>query len=111
MRLNQRDGNRDIPKDYILQRQTVNTEAATHLTPNTYLFTERDLPGHENNMVVFGEARSALYESVKREARKRERGKRWEPYVRRTIPSMCVGYCARELMLMFRQSKLALPGE
>ena len=39
-------------------------------------------------MITFGEARSALYESMKREAKKKERKKKWEPYVRKTVPSM-----------------------
>lgn len=88
MRLNEREDNRDIPKDYTLQRQTLNTENVSHSTQNTYLFTEKDIPGHESRMVVFGEARSALYESMKRDARKKERKKKWEPYVRKTVPSM-----------------------
>ncbi|KAF7118607.1 hypothetical protein CNMCM5793_008145 [Aspergillus hiratsukae] len=88
IRLNEREDNRDIPKDYILQRQTINTGNVTsHATQNTYLFTEKDIPGHENRMVVFGEARSALYEAMKRDARKKERRKKWEPYVRRTVPT------------------------
>lgn len=90
LRINGRDDNREIPKDYLLQRQTITAENVSHLTQNTYLFTERDIPGHENRMVVFGEARSALYESMKREMKKKERKKKWEPYVRKTVPSM---YC------------------
>ncbi|PYH97828.1 transcription initiation factor iif, beta subunit [Aspergillus ellipticus CBS 707.79] len=86
LRLNEREDNREIPKDYLLQRQTITAENVSHLTQNTYLFTERDLPGHENRMVVFGEARSALYESMKREMKKKERKKKWEPYVRKTVP-------------------------
>ena len=89
MRINEREENHDIPKDYLLQRQTVNTEqVSSHSTQNTYLFTEKDIPGHENRMITFGEARSALYESMKREAKKKERKKKWEPYVRKTVPSM-----------------------
>ncbi|OJJ98239.1 hypothetical protein ASPACDRAFT_122029 [Aspergillus aculeatus ATCC 16872] len=86
LRIPERDDNREIPKDYILQRQTINTEITSHSTQNTYLFTERDIPGQENRMVVFGEARSALYESMKREMKKKERKKKWEPYVRKTVP-------------------------
>ncbi|KAE8352008.1 transcription initiation factor IIF, beta subunit-domain-containing protein [Aspergillus coremiiformis] len=86
LRINEREENREIPKDYLLQRQTINAENVSHSTQNTYLFTERDLPGHENRMITFGEARSALYESMKRDARKKERKKRWEPYVRKTVP-------------------------
>ncbi|KAL4889318.1 transcription initiation factor IIF, beta subunit-domain-containing protein [Aspergillus ambiguus] len=86
LRLNEREDNQDLPKDYLLQRQTINNENISHSTQNTYVFTEKDVPGHENRMVVFGEARSALYESMKRDARKKERRKKWEPYVRKTVP-------------------------
>ena len=58
------------------------------MTQNTYVFTEKDIPGAENRMATFGETRSALYEAMKRDARRREQGKRWEPYVRKTVPSM-----------------------
>lgn len=88
MRLNDQEENRDIPKDYILARQTVNAENLLHMTQNTFVFTEKDIPGHENRMVTFGETRSALYESMKRDARRKERKKKWEPYVRKTVPSM-----------------------
>lgn len=88
MRLNDREENRDIPKDYILQRQTINTENLTHMTQNTHMFTEKDIPGQDNRMITFGETRSALYESMKRDARRKEQKKRWEPYVRKTVPSM-----------------------
>ncbi|KAL2831757.1 transcription initiation factor IIF, beta subunit-domain-containing protein [Aspergillus cavernicola] len=86
LRLNEREENRDIPKDYVLARQTVNTENLVHMTQNTFLFTEKEVPGHGNRMISFGEARSALYESMKREARRKERKQKWEPYVRKTIP-------------------------
>ncbi|KAJ5118110.1 Transcription initiation factor IIF beta subunit [Penicillium atrosanguineum] len=86
LRLHDRPDNQDIPKDYILQQQTINTVNASHMTQNTYLFTEKDIPGAENRMATFGENRSALYEAMKREARRREQGKKWEPYVRKTVP-------------------------
>ncbi|KAL3465273.1 transcription initiation factor IIF, beta subunit-domain-containing protein [Aspergillus heterothallicus] len=86
LRINEREDNREIPKDYILKRQTINSDNLTHMTQNTFLFTEKDIPGHENRMGTFGEARSALYESMKRDARKKERKKKWEPYVRKTVP-------------------------
>lgn len=86
LRLTESEENRDIPKDYILSRQTLNSENLLHMTQNTYLFTEKDIPGYENRMVTFGEARSALYESMKRDARRKERKKKWEPYIRKTIP-------------------------
>ncbi|KAJ5899963.1 transcription initiation factor iif beta subunit [Penicillium taxi] len=86
LRIHARPDNEDIPKDYILQQQTVNSTNASHMTQNTYLFTEKDVPGAENRMAVFGETRSALYEAMKRDARRREQGKKWEPYVRKTVP-------------------------
>ncbi|KAI3076350.1 hypothetical protein CBS147339_5184 [Penicillium roqueforti] len=87
LRLHDRPDNREIPKDYTLQRQTVDPSGTgSHLTHNTYIFTEKDIPGVENRMATFGETRSVLYEAQKREAKRREQGKRWEPYVRKTIP-------------------------
>ncbi|KAL5336832.1 transcription initiation factor IIF, beta subunit-domain-containing protein [Aspergillus crustosus] len=98
LRLNETQENREIPKDYIMARQTVNAENLLHMTQNTYLFTEKEIPGHENRMVTFGETRSALYESMKREARRKERKKKWEPYVRKTIPKQTalVGHVKEE---------------
>lgn len=90
MRLHERPDNKDVPKDYTLQRQTVTAPNASHITKNTYVFTEKDLPGSENRMVMLGEARSSLYESMKRDAKKRDRKKRWEPYIRKTIPSTSI---------------------
>jgi transcription initiation factor TFIIF subunit beta len=85
LRLHDRPDNREIPKDYTLQRQTVDPSGTgSHLTHNTYVFTEKDIPGVENRMATFGEMRSVLYEAQKREAKRREQGKRWEPYVRNT---------------------------
>lgn len=83
LRLHDRPDNKDIPKDYTLQRQVI---AASNSAQNTYVFTEKDLPGSENRMVVFGEARSSLYEAMKRDARKKDRKKKWEPYIRKTVP-------------------------
>ncbi|KAI9374373.1 transcription initiation factor IIF, beta subunit-domain-containing protein [Aspergillus egyptiacus] len=98
LRINEQEDNRDIPKDYILSRQTINAENLTHMTQNTFLFTEKDIPGHENRMVTFGEARSALYESMKRDARRKERKKKWEPYIRKTVPKQTalVGHVKEE---------------
>lgn len=88
MRLHERPDNKDIPKDYNLKRQNVTPDNQSYSVQNSYIFTEKDLPGYENRVnLLFGEARSALYESMKREARKKDRKKKWEPYVRRTIPS------------------------
>ncbi|KAJ5183763.1 hypothetical protein N7492_001379 [Penicillium capsulatum] len=86
LRLHDRSDNQDIPKDYTLQKSTVNSEKASHMTQNTYVFTEKDIPGADKGMAVFGEGRSVLYEHTKREARRREQGKKWEPYVRKTVP-------------------------
>ncbi|KAL1988997.1 hypothetical protein VTN96DRAFT_5760 [Rasamsonia emersonii] len=87
LRLNEHPGNKDIPKDYILKRQNVNPDNTSYPVQNSYIFTEKDLPGYKNRVdVLFGEARSMLYESMKREARKKTHKKKWEPYVRKTIP-------------------------
>lgn len=86
--MNEQLENKDIPKDYILKRQNVNANNASFAIQNSFIFSEKDLPGYKNRVdVVFGEARSMLYESVKREARKKSLKKKWEPYVRKTIPS------------------------
>ena len=87
LRLHKREGNEDIPKDYTLQKQSMSTNAA-HMTQNTFVFTEKDIPGAENRLASFGEKRSALYEAMKRDARRRQQGKKWEPYVRKTVPSV-----------------------
>jgi transcription initiation factor TFIIF subunit beta len=88
LRLNEHPRSKDIPKDYTLKRQNVSADSTSFAVQNSFIFTERDLPGHKNRVdVVFGEARSLLYESIKREARKKSLKKKWEPYVRRTIPS------------------------
>lgn len=87
MRIHDRPDNREIPKDYTLQQQTITSENTSHITPNTYIFTEKDIAAGDSRVAVFGEARSALYEAMKRDARKRDRRKKWEPYVRKTIPS------------------------
>lgn len=86
LRLHQRPDNQNIPKDYILQQQTVTSEKASHITQNTYVFSEKDVPGADVRAAAFGETRSALYENNKREMRRREQGKKWEPYVRKTVP-------------------------
>ncbi|KAJ5328833.1 Transcription initiation factor IIF beta subunit [Penicillium brevicompactum] len=87
LRLHDRPDNKDVPKDYVLSKQVADPSGAgSHHTHNTFLFTEKDIPGVENRMASFGETRSVLYESQKREAKRREQGKRWEPYVRKTIP-------------------------
>ncbi|KAJ5766196.1 uncharacterized protein N7511_003812 [Penicillium nucicola] len=86
LRLHERPDNQDIPKDYTLQRQTLNAATASHLTHNTYVFTEKDVPGAENRMIDFGGPRSVLYESQKREERRKDQGKAHQPWQRKTIP-------------------------
>jgi transcription initiation factor TFIIF subunit beta len=87
LRLDAQPENQDLPKDYVLKRQNVNADNTSFAVQNSYVFTERDIPGHKNRLdVLFGEARSALYESMKREAKKKAQKKKWEPYVRKTIP-------------------------
>lgn len=84
----ERPDNKNIPKDYILRRQNVNANNSSFTVQNSFIFSEKDLPGYKNRVdVLFGEARSMLYESMKREARKQSYKKKWEPYTRKTIPS------------------------
>lgn len=97
LRLHERPDNQDIPKDYILQQPPPSSHTS-HTNQNTYVFTEKDIPGAAKGTAVFGETRSALYEASKREARRKEQGKKWEPYVRKTIPSM---YLLRDGCLSF----------
>ncbi|EPS31499.1 hypothetical protein POX_h09782 [Penicillium oxalicum] len=101
LRLHRREGNEDIPKDYTLQKQSMSTNAA-HMTQNTFVFTEKDIPGAENRLATFGEKRSALYESMKRDARRKQQGKKWEPYVRKTVPKQTalVGQVNEEFNLL-----------
>jgi transcription initiation factor TFIIF subunit beta len=98
LRLDAQPENQDLPKDYVLKRQNVNADNTSFAVQNSYVFTERDIPGHKNRLdVLFGEARSALYESMKREAKKKAQKKKWEPYVRKTIPSMCSTFSSEEI--------------
>ncbi|KAJ5355064.1 uncharacterized protein N7496_012276 [Penicillium cataractarum] len=101
LRIHKREGNEDIPKDYTLQKQSMSTNAA-HMTQNTFVFTEKDIPGAENRLASFGEKRSALYEAMKRDARRRQQGKKWEPYVRKTVPKQTalVGQVSEEFNLL-----------
>lgn len=88
LRLNDSHNSPDIPKDYLLQRQNVDPKSGSFAVQNSYIFSEKDLPGHKNRVdEMFGETRSMLYESMKREARKKATKRKWEPYVRKTIPS------------------------
>ncbi|KAL1993262.1 hypothetical protein VTN49DRAFT_3211 [Thermomyces lanuginosus] len=87
LRLFERPDNKNIPKDYILRRQNVNANNSSFTVQNSFIFSEKDLPGYKNRVdVLFGESRSMLYESMKREARKQSYKKKWEPYMRKTIP-------------------------
>lgn len=101
LRLDTRPENKNILKDYVLKRQNVNADNTSFAVQNSYVFTERDIPGYKNRVdVLFGEARSALYESMKREAKKKTHKKKWEPYVRKTIPSMCSTFSSDEPALI-----------
>jgi transcription initiation factor TFIIF subunit beta len=99
LRLSGLPESKNIPTDYILKRQNVDQENTSFAVQNSYIFTEKEITGHKNRVdVLFGEARSALYESMKREARKKaHKHKKWEPYVRKTVPSegngLMIDYC------------------
>lgn len=69
---------------------------------NTFVFTEKDPPGYvDRGAIMFGggggQGRSYLYEQAKRETASRARRGRWEPYARRTIPSMLATCGASQL--------------
>lgn len=93
MRLNDLPQNKGVPKDYNLRRQNVTSDRSAFTVPNTYVFTEKDLPGYKDRAdALFNvnqpHSRSYLYEQTKRDAKKRTNRKKWEPYIRKTIPSM-----------------------
>ncbi|KAI5291998.1 hypothetical protein KEM52_006693 [Ascosphaera acerosa] len=80
----------NVPRDYNFRRQMV-ASTRSYVVPNTFIFSEKDLPGHVDKAnVLFNEAqthgRSYLYEQMKKETKKHKRPKRWEPYIRKTIP-------------------------
>ncbi|OKL58405.1 hypothetical protein UA08_06093 [Talaromyces atroroseus] len=103
LRLNGTPASQDIPKDYLLQRQNVDPKSGSFAVQNSFIFSEKDLPGHKNKIdEMFGETRSMLYESMKREARKKATKRKWEPYVRKTIPKQTalVGKVADEFNCM-----------
>ena len=82
-----------IPKEYILRRQNVISDQTPFAVQNTFIFTEKDLPGYRDRGHMLFNAnqthgRSYLYEQTKRDAKKRTNRKKWEPYTRKTIPSM-----------------------
>jgi transcription initiation factor TFIIF subunit beta len=83
-----------VPKDYTLMRQNVNADKSPLPVSNTFVFTEKDLPGYKSrghalfdDTRAHSHGRSFLYEQTKRDAKKKENKKKWEPYTRKTIPS------------------------
>ncbi|KAI5306911.1 hypothetical protein KEM56_006472 [Ascosphaera pollenicola] len=80
-----------VPRDYNLRRQNVRADAS-FVVPNTYIFSEKDLPGHVDKAnILFNETqthgRSYLYEQMKKDANKKpSKSRKWEPYIRKTIP-------------------------
>ncbi|KAK2784856.1 hypothetical protein FQN53_008189 [Emmonsiellopsis sp. PD_33] len=91
LRLDDIPQTKGVPKDYTLRRQNVNADKSAFAVQNTFIFTEKDLPGYQDRThVLFNEAqthgRSYLYEQMKRDSRKRNNRKKWEPYTRKTIP-------------------------
>ncbi|KKZ63900.1 transcription initiation factor TFIIF subunit beta [[Emmonsia] crescens] len=91
MRLNDMPQMKGVPKDYNLRRQNINPDKSAFAVQNTFIFTEKDLPGYRDRThILFNEAqphgRSYLYEQTKRDSRKRTTRKKWEPYTRKTIP-------------------------
>lgn len=73
---------------------------------NAFVFTEKDLPGYkrrdanrDNSEVSNFHSRSYLYEKNKRDVKKKMSKKRFEPYIRRTLPKQTaiVGAVSREL--------------
>ncbi|KAK2758739.1 hypothetical protein FQN54_003429 [Arachnomyces sp. PD_36] len=86
LRLNEQTDNRDIPKDYALKRQNVGPDQSPFMVTNTFVFTEKDLPGFKRQDDKRSYGRSYLYEQQKRDAKRRENSKKkWEPYARKTI--------------------------
>ncbi|KAL1960962.1 hypothetical protein VTO42DRAFT_4850 [Malbranchea cinnamomea] len=91
LRLHDIPQNEGVPKDYILKRQNLLPNRQAYAVQNTFVFTEKDLPGFKDKaQILFNEAqphgRSYLYEQMKRNSRKHEKRKKWEPYIRKTIP-------------------------
>ncbi|PGH26793.1 hypothetical protein AJ80_01559 [Polytolypa hystricis UAMH7299] len=90
LRLHDLQENQGVPKDYNLRRQNINPDGSPFPVQNTFVFTEKDLPGYKDRtQVLFNDnqtRRSFLYEQTKRDAKKRANRKKWEPYTRKTIP-------------------------
>ncbi|WEW59321.1 transcription initiation factor IIF, beta subunit [Emydomyces testavorans] len=91
LRLHDVPQNEGVPKDYNLKRQNINADRSAYTVQNTFIFTEKDLPGYKDRLhVLFDESqphgRSYVYEQMKRDSRKKTNKKKWEPYMRKTIP-------------------------
>ncbi|KAK2740750.1 hypothetical protein FQN57_005982 [Myotisia sp. PD_48] len=99
LRLHDKVQNKGVPKDYNLRRQNVHADRSAYAVQNTFIFTEKDAPGSKDKLdFLFNEnqsyGRSYLYEQMKRDSKKKDRKKRWEPYTRKTIPKQ-TGIAAR----------------
>lgn len=91
MRLDDLPQTRGLPKDYTLLQATKTTDQPAEPVKNTYVFTEKDKAGYKNAYFDSGNptaGRSLLYEQMKREARKKQNKNRFQPYARKSIPSM-----------------------
>ncbi|KAI1913451.1 hypothetical protein LOZ12_003183 [Ophidiomyces ophidiicola] len=91
LRLHDVPQNEGVPKDYNLKRQNINADRTAYTVQNTFIFTEKDLPGYKDRThLLFNEnqphGRSYVYEQMKRDSRRKENKKKWEPYARKTIP-------------------------
>lgn len=93
LRLNPEVHENDTPQDYLLKRHNVRPDGTPFTVQNTFAFTEKDLPNHSNRAdVMFQEMelhgrRSFLYEQMKREARKKDKPKKWIYNAKKAIPS------------------------
>lgn len=92
------------PKEYVLT-----SSRREQLLPkrprNAFVFSEKDMPGYKKRLVGSREeessnyhARSYLYEKNKRDSKRKENRKRFEPYTRRPIPKQTAiaGIISRE---------------
>lgn len=88
------DQTKGVPKEYNLFSLSLQSNNSAERIPNTFVFTEKDLPGYRAPQNALfseefqGQGRSHLYEEAKRDAKKKENhAKRWSPYIRKAIPS------------------------